>query len=522
MAKPLVPSFICINSLSLRNRASYRKTHTQTDRQTKHTNQTNPRGCVPESRWVGWHHELEDDTNFSHTEDIGTSCKCSREEEEVDAISFLDESEDLEWGTQVHGDLLRLYGSSWMNTSTDPCWEGVNHYRLLQTKCGCSKAWGWCSWTTEEWRVRVKKPTLVLKRPNPEAAAGCYQTANMPLGNKEAKISPEDILLLIERLLGSASHSISIERHKLVWAKMNPKLRSLGSEEYRERDTDLFGPGLRRIEVEKPLLTVTKSFPQPTKKVRYENDKSDLRSFLAKGTSVQYGNMKNCLSQLYIQNRFSRGRRYQTQNILSRKGEQISKTNPLTRELPGSACYSMDLNLWCNHHNYPTAGQPQILSWKLKADNLGHLGLACGVGLLLGADCSPMTGQPTQANKIERGAEQAHIREGPQTGVEGSSHGSEPLAGPVYQSHLPGPKKDTDLWSTWKHWIFSWQSLSWRWRKSWYPWRKSWYPLSWLLPFGVTNSGITKWYATATTRPSMHVSDHVQAGTKGWCIYCGA
>jgi hypothetical protein len=77
--------------------------------------------------------------------------------------------------------------------------------------------------------------------------------------NKEAKVSPEDVLLLILVLL----HSISIERRKLVWAKMNTKLRSLGSEEYGERGTDLFGPGFlekasKRLEVEKTLSKVTK------------------------------------------------------------------------------------------------------------------------------------------------------------------------------------------------------------------------------------------------------------------------
>ena len=74
-------------------------------------------------------------------------------------------------------------------------------------------------------------------------------------------------------------------------------------------------------------------------------------------------------------------------------------------------------------------------------DNLGPLGLACGEGLFPGADCSPTTGQPTQSNKVERGAEQADIREGPRTGAEGSSQGSEPAARPVYQSYLPGPQE---------------------------------------------------------------------------------
>lgn len=91
--------------------------------------------------------------------------------------------------------------------------------------------------------------------------------------NKEAKVSLEDVLLLIQRalvLLGSASHSISIERHKLIWAKMNPKLRSLCSEEYGERGTELLGPDFlekasKRLEVEKFLSKVTKPPPQNSK-----------------------------------------------------------------------------------------------------------------------------------------------------------------------------------------------------------------------------------------------------------------
>ena len=69
---------------------------------------------------------------------------------------------------------------------------------------------------------------------------------------------------------------------------MNTKLRSLGSEEYGERGTDLFGPGFlekasKRLEVEKTLSKVTKPPIQNTKRGRYENDKSDLRSFFIQG-----------------------------------------------------------------------------------------------------------------------------------------------------------------------------------------------------------------------------------------------
>jgi hypothetical protein len=66
--------------------------------------------------------------------------------------------------------------------------------------------------------------------------------------NKKAKVTPEDTLLLIQRalvLLGSVSHTITLERRKIAWARINPKLKSLASEEYAEREwTRLLGEGL--------------------------------------------------------------------------------------------------------------------------------------------------------------------------------------------------------------------------------------------------------------------------------------
>lgn len=64
--------------------------------------------------------------------------------------------------------------------------------------------------------------------------------------NKEAHISAEDTLMLVQRalvLLGSASDAISQERRKIAWTRINPKLKSLATEEYEKRETNLFGPG---------------------------------------------------------------------------------------------------------------------------------------------------------------------------------------------------------------------------------------------------------------------------------------
>ena len=58
-----------------------------------------------------------------------------------------------------------------------------------------------------------------------------------------------------------------------------------------ERESDLFGPGFlekasKRLEVENALDKVTtKLVPQP-KHLRYDRDKSDLRGYLARGTSA--------------------------------------------------------------------------------------------------------------------------------------------------------------------------------------------------------------------------------------------
>lgn len=58
--------------------------------------------------------------------------------------------------------------------------------------------------------------------------------------------SHEDILLLVQRalvMIGSVSHAITTEHRKIAWARVNPKLKGLASEEYGDRETNLFSPG---------------------------------------------------------------------------------------------------------------------------------------------------------------------------------------------------------------------------------------------------------------------------------------
>ena len=82
----------------------------------------------------------------------------------------------------------------------------------------------------------------------------------------------------------------------VAWSRINPKLKTLATEEYQEREANLFGPGFlekasKRMEVDKTLEKVTRQgkTTHPNKRARYENDKGDLRRFLSRGASARCG-----------------------------------------------------------------------------------------------------------------------------------------------------------------------------------------------------------------------------------------
>ena len=129
------------------------------------------------------------------------------------------------------------------------------------------------------------------------------------LMDKDTPLTMEDTLLSIQRalvLLGTASHSISHERRKVAWGKINPKLKSLASEDYSKREADLFGPGFlekaSKIEMEKTISKVsnTQSSSSSSKRPRYYRDKTDLRSFLSKGAPARYGGRNFQRRQPYV------------------------------------------------------------------------------------------------------------------------------------------------------------------------------------------------------------------------------
>ena len=108
------------------------------------------------------------------------------------------------------------------------------------------------------------------------------------MANKEAKVNPQEVILLVQRVLvflGSAAYSVKQERMKVAWLKINPSTLSLlqeDSEEDKEENT-LFGSGFleraaKWMEEEKALAKVTGTRPRGNPQKR-QGDPNDLGVF---------------------------------------------------------------------------------------------------------------------------------------------------------------------------------------------------------------------------------------------------
>ena len=128
-------------------------------------------------------------------------------------------------------------------------------------------------------------------------------------------IKREQIILLVQRsliLLGSLSNSITLERRRINWSKLNPALKDIPVEDDEEgsKATTLFGGGFmekanKRLEEEKTLTKVAglQRENPAAKRQRFSHDSSDLRSFLDKGAPAQYSGRRTQRQQLYTKNR---------------------------------------------------------------------------------------------------------------------------------------------------------------------------------------------------------------------------
>jgi len=94
--------------------------------------------------------------------------------------------------------------------------------------------------------------------------------------NPEEELDVDQMKLVIQRalvILGSASHSISLERRKIAWARINPELKPLALEDYKDRKDKLFGPGFsekasKKLETDKALAKVAAPPLNPKKRAR--------------------------------------------------------------------------------------------------------------------------------------------------------------------------------------------------------------------------------------------------------------
>ena len=118
------------------------------------------------------------------------------------------------------------------------------------------------------------------------------------LRDTSAEIKPQEIIWLVQRILvlvGSTSHSITQERRKVAWSRVNPTTVSLLPEDEEEdKETTLFGGGFlerasKRMEEERILAKVTGSKPPPPKRQRMGQPQEDLRRFLDQGARAKYG-----------------------------------------------------------------------------------------------------------------------------------------------------------------------------------------------------------------------------------------
>ena len=99
--------------------------------------------------------------------------------------------------------------------------------------------------------------------------------------NPDVEGDKEQIALLVQRalvLLGSASHSISLERRKIAWARINPELKSVVLDYRKDK---LFGPGFlekasKKLEADKALAKVT---APPPRKRSHPEECGDLHCF---------------------------------------------------------------------------------------------------------------------------------------------------------------------------------------------------------------------------------------------------
>jgi len=108
----------------------------------------------------------------------------------------------------------------------------------------------------------------------------------------ENRSSNSQIIHLLQRalvLVGGTSQAINVERRRIAWARINPKLKALADEKYEERKDNLFGPGFlekasKKMDADKAINkvslidpTLTRGCLNKTKKIYSQRRPSPVR-----------------------------------------------------------------------------------------------------------------------------------------------------------------------------------------------------------------------------------------------------
>ena len=257
--------------------------------------------------------------------------------------------------------------------------------------------------------------------------------------NPNTEVNKEGIALVVQRalvLLGGTSHAISTERRKIAWARINPKLKSLATEEYKDREDRLFGPGFlekatKKLETEKPLAKVTE-LPNDQQKRPYQEDKTDLRSFLsnfyprAPPASTATGEPS--------------ARTSRTIHPAPTNGANTSKANNTNKANTNRASTGSTLQPR-SQDNHRRGREDSELFAKMDRDHLGSLGTGSGEGLPAGAGTYTLPSQPSDINsKDSRGTPVTGSRD-PGAVSEGSNSKGLPMHRTVHQQTVRNPKE---------------------------------------------------------------------------------
>jgi len=152
----------------------------------------------------------------------------------------------------------------------------------------------------------------------------------------DRELTKEEVVHQIQRalvLVGSTSHAINVERRKVAWARINPKLKSLAVEHYKDRESNLFGPGFlekasKKLEADKALAKVSQDSSGSSRKRPYEDDPKTLGVFCPKAPRLSMAARVNIARTSHTMPRTSHTTSFKSQSKNWHKKPQNTNQKP--------------------------------------------------------------------------------------------------------------------------------------------------------------------------------------------------